>query len=102
MSIQAYYRGYQRMGIAKVHILRTTTKRSYRGRRGAVPSTGPESWCGQSARDHTNSPTVSVDPAKLLADGLEWCGRCIGPAIEHAGLLDQAVTLLLTHTKAAA
>lgn len=90
--MKAYYNGYQRVGVAKVHIVRTTPV----GYRYSRP--GPErnqAWCGVSATGATNSPRVPVDPNVPLQPGLAWCGHCVGRAAEHAGLLPEVVAVLV-------
>lgn len=91
--MKAYYNGFRRSGIARVHILRERPVRPQRGAWGGNRNF-PQSWCGMGASEHPQSPRVPVDPAQPLADGLSWCGTCLGRAAEHAGLLTELAALL--------
>lgn len=93
--MRAYYRGYQRAGAARVHVMRETAKKAYRS---TWHRPGPESWCGTTAYPTTNSPVVDVDTTKPLADGLVWCWKCVAGAAEHAGLIEQIVDLVIAAT----
>lgn len=89
--MKAYYNGYRRSGIARVHIVREKPiRRQVRSWRDH-----PQAWCGVSASDHTNSPKVEVDPTQPLETGLSWCGPCIGRAADHAGLTEAVLVLLI-------
>lgn len=90
--MKAYYKGYKRQGVAKVHIVRDTPVKRY--------SSGwsrdfPQAWCGVSATSYENSPVVDVDPAKPLDAGLSWCGTCVGKAAAASGLVAEVLALLL-------
>lgn len=95
--MKAYYNGYRRSGIAKVHIVRTTPVRRHQYVSSWVKQRGEfnQAWCGVSAMDHTASPRCEIDPTKPLEPGLSWCGPCLGRAAEHAELLADIVALLV-------
>lgn len=91
--ITAYYSGYTRAGISRVHIVRTTPiPRRWDSR--TVPGT-QQAWCNASTHHSPAAPKVPVDPAEPLTDGLEWCGTCLGKAAEDAGLLAAVAALLV-------
>lgn len=94
--MNAYYNGFRRSGIAKVHVVRTTLIGRY------VNSwrEGERAWCGVIATGSDLSPKVEVDPAKPLEAGLSWCGPCLGRAAEHAGLLADVAALLVVKESA--
>jgi hypothetical protein len=91
--VKAYYRGYQRVGTARAHIIRETEiqhrRNSWR------PTPAQQAWCGVGAVPHTNSPIVPINPTQPLPDGVAWCGHCVGRAAEHVGLLTDVVALLV-------
>lgn len=93
-GVRAYYRGYQRVGVARVHIMRETpiAGRSY----GRSRADMPQAWCGTYATAVTNSPIVPVEVTSgmTLPAGLAWCPSCVGKAAAHAGLIPQVVDLI--------
>lgn len=92
--MKAFYNGYKRSGLARVHVVRTTPiNRQYRSAWMSVDRA--QAWCGVSATDTPASPKVDVDPAKPLEAGLGWCGPCLGRAADHAGLLTDVAALLV-------
>jgi hypothetical protein len=92
--MRAYYRGYQRVGVARVHVIRETpvAGRSYGRSRADLA----QAWCGIHAAAVTNSPIVPVEvtPGMTLAAGLAWCPTCVGRAAAHVGLIGQVVDLI--------
>lgn len=94
--MNAFYSGFHRAGMAKVHILRTTPVNCHSSS-WARHENWTQAWCGVTACDTTASPKVPVDPCEPLEPGLSWCGPCIGRAAEHAGLLVEVVALLVAN-----
>lgn len=90
--MKAYYNGYKRTGLAKVHVVRTTPVNRHRSMWTHDPK---QAWCGVFATSTPASPKVTVDPAKPLDEGLTWCGACLGRAAEYAGVLAQVAALLV-------
>ena len=80
---RAVYRGYWQGGkrsarVTRLHIIREQGKRH----------PWLETWCGQSAQQHTNSEPVIFDPMPAEPpEGLLWCPKCIGHLAERLGLL---------------
>lgn len=97
----AYFKNFRRCDRpVSVHIVRTTAKQPQYAR---WPRDYPQAWCGVAAREALNSPRVDVDPLQPLAEGLAWCGPCVGRAAEYAGVLPAVVELLMnTATKESA
>lgn len=89
--MNAYYNGYKRSGVAKVHVVRPTPV----GRYVNTWRAGDRAWCGVFATSTDASPKVAVDPAKPLEPGLNWCGHCLGRAADHAELLVEVAALLI-------
>jgi hypothetical protein len=92
--MRAYYRGYQRAGLARVHVVRETRKKTYRSTFGGGSGLD-ESWCGQGAGPHQKSQIVEVDPDKPLEPGLAWCWKCVAGQADHLGLTSKIVALVV-------
>lgn len=96
---RAVHRGYHSARTTRLHIIRDKPVRvaavaSHRPPR----EPRPETWCGQSAATHTNSPPVVLDPMPAAPpEGLTWCPQCIGHLAEWYGLLGKVAGILAEH-----
>ena len=95
---RAVYRGYWQGGkrsarVTRLHVIREHGKRH--------PWT--ETWCGQSAQQHTNSEPVIFDPMPAVPpEGLSWCPQCIGHLAEQLGVLGDVARHLAEQSETAA
>lgn len=91
---RAVYRGYWQGGkrsarVTRLHVIRETPVRGHRSvYRPFHEPAAMQTWCGQSAQQHTNSEPVVFDPMPSSPpEGLRWCPACIGHLAEVYGLL---------------
>ena len=98
---RAVYRGYWQGGrrsarVTRLHVIRETPVRGHRSayRPFHEPAT-LQTWCGQSAQQHTNSEPVVFDPMPAEPpEGLRWCPACIGHLAEQLGVLGEVAARL--------
>ena len=64
-----------------------------------APEPSPvQTWCGQSATQHTNSEPVILDPMPSSPpEGLSWCPACVGHLAGQLGLLDDIAESLAAY-----
>ena len=101
---RAVYRGYFQGGkrsarVTRLHVIRETPVRGHRSAYRPFHEPSPaQTWCGQSATQHTNSEPVILDPMPSSPpEGLSWCPACVGHLAGQLGLLDDIAESLAAY-----
>lgn len=86
-DLRSLQRGYKSVRVKRLHIIRE-------GARGRNGLRYPQTWCGQTAADVTDSTAIARDTPHVMPEGLTWCPTHFGHAAEHLGRLSEVAQML--------